>query len=50
MIPHSTITVSNAHGIKAMVARIIGISDYKDTVYHHCIEIPQINEEGTTDN
>jgi glutamine---fructose-6-phosphate transaminase (isomerizing) len=47
--PHDTTfndTLSNAHEIKARGATVIGISDYKDTVYHHCIEIPHLNEEA----
>src|ERR671922_434619 len=46
--PHDTTfndTLSNAHEIKARGATVIGISDYKDDVYHHCIEIPHLNEE-----
>jgi glucosamine--fructose-6-phosphate aminotransferase (isomerizing) len=47
--PHDTTfndTLSNAHEIKARGATVIGISDYNDTVYHHCIEIPHLNEEA----
>jgi glutamine---fructose-6-phosphate transaminase (isomerizing) len=47
--PHDTTfndTLSNAYEIKARGATVIGISDYKDTVFHHCIEIPHINEEA----
>jgi glutamine---fructose-6-phosphate transaminase (isomerizing) len=46
--PHDTTfndTLSNAHEIKARGATVIGISDYKDDVYHHCIEIPHLKEE-----
>jgi glutamine---fructose-6-phosphate transaminase (isomerizing) len=46
--PHDTTfndTLSNAHEIKARGATVIGISDYKDNVYHHCIEIPHLKEE-----
>jgi glucosamine--fructose-6-phosphate aminotransferase (isomerizing) len=47
--PHDTTfndTLSNAYEIKARGATVIGISDYKDTVFHHCIEIPHLNEEA----
>ena len=47
--PHDTTfndTLSNAHEIRARGATVIGISDYKDAVYHHCIEIPHLNEEA----
>ena len=47
--PHDTTfndTLLNAHEIKARGATVIGISDYKDTVYHYCIEIPHLNEEA----
>jgi len=39
-------TISNAHEIKARGATVIGISDRKDDVYDHWIEIPQLKEES----
>lgn len=39
-------TISNAHEIKARGATVIGISDRKDDVYDHWIEIPHLNEEA----
>ena len=38
-------TLSNAHEIRARGATVIGISDNNDAVYHHCIEIPHLDEE-----
>ncbi|HEY1211874.1 MAG TPA: glutamine--fructose-6-phosphate transaminase (isomerizing), partial [Nitrososphaera sp.] len=38
-------TLSNAHEIRARGATVIGISDNKDAVYHHYIEIPHLDEE-----
>jgi glutamine---fructose-6-phosphate transaminase (isomerizing) len=37
-------TISNAHEIKARGATVIGISDSKDDVYDHWIEIPRLNQ------
>jgi len=39
-------TISNAHEIKARGATVIGISDSKDDVYDHWIEIPHLKEEA----
>jgi glucosamine--fructose-6-phosphate aminotransferase (isomerizing) len=39
-------TISNAHEIRARGATIIGISDQKDDVYDHWIEIPHATEEA----
>ncbi|HKX81725.1 MAG TPA: glutamine--fructose-6-phosphate transaminase (isomerizing) [Nitrososphaera sp.] len=37
-------TISNAHEIKARGATVIGISDSKDDVYDHWIEIPRLSQ------
>jgi glucosamine--fructose-6-phosphate aminotransferase (isomerizing) len=39
-------TISNAHEIKARGATVIGISDRKDDIYDHWIEIPHLKEEA----
>jgi glucosamine--fructose-6-phosphate aminotransferase (isomerizing) len=39
-------TISNAHEIKARGATVIGISDRRDDVYDHWIEIPHLSEEA----
>ena len=39
-------TISNAHEIKARGATVIGISDSKDDVYDHWIEIPHLNQSA----
>jgi glutamine---fructose-6-phosphate transaminase (isomerizing) len=39
-------TISNAHEIKARGATVIGISDSKDDVYDHWIEIPRLNQSA----
>jgi glucosamine--fructose-6-phosphate aminotransferase (isomerizing) len=37
-------TISNAHEIKARGATVVGISDIKDEVYDHWIEIPRLDQ------
>lgn len=39
-------SISNAHEIKARGATVIGISDAKDDVYDHLIEIPRMEQEA----
>jgi glucosamine--fructose-6-phosphate aminotransferase (isomerizing) len=39
-------SISNAHEIKARGASVIGISDAKDDVYDHWIEMPGMSEEA----
>ncbi len=39
-------SISNAHEIKARGATVIGISDAKDDVYDHLIEIPHLEQEA----
>jgi glucosamine--fructose-6-phosphate aminotransferase (isomerizing) len=39
-------SISNAHEIKARGATIVGISDVKDGIYDHWIEIPRMSEEA----
>jgi glucosamine--fructose-6-phosphate aminotransferase (isomerizing) len=36
--------ISNAHEIKARGAKVIGISDLKNSIYDHLIEIPAVEE------
>ena len=49
MNPHDSTfsdTISNAHEIKARGATVIGVSDRKDDVYDHWIEVPHVSEEA----
>ncbi len=39
-------SISNAHEIKARGATVIGISDAKDDIYDHLIEIPHMEQEA----
>jgi glucosamine--fructose-6-phosphate aminotransferase (isomerizing) len=39
-------TISNAHEIKARGATVIGISDSKDEVYDHWIQIPHMKQDA----
>jgi glucosamine--fructose-6-phosphate aminotransferase (isomerizing) len=39
-------SISNAHEIKARGATVIGISDVKDDVYDHWIQIPHLDQEA----
>jgi glutamine---fructose-6-phosphate transaminase (isomerizing) len=39
-------SISNAHEIKARGATVIGISDIKDDIYDHWIEIPHLDQEA----
>jgi glucosamine--fructose-6-phosphate aminotransferase (isomerizing) len=39
-------SISNAHEIKARGATVIGISDARDDVYDHLIEIPRMEQEA----
>ncbi|WP_337863926.1 glutamine--fructose-6-phosphate transaminase (isomerizing) [Nitrososphaera sp.] len=39
-------SISNAHEIKARGATVIGISDAKDEVYDHWIQIPHMDQEA----
>ncbi|MGI0037896.1 MAG: glutamine--fructose-6-phosphate transaminase (isomerizing) [Nitrososphaera sp.] len=39
-------TISNAHEIKARGATVVGISDVKDEVYDHWIEIPHLSQSA----
>ena len=39
-------SISNAHEIKARGATVIGISDSKDDVYDHFVEIPHMEQEA----
>ncbi len=39
-------SISNAHEIKARGATIIGVSDVKDDIYDHFIEIPHMEQEA----
>jgi len=39
-------SISNAHEIKARGATVIGISDAKDEIYDHFIEIPHMEQEA----
>ena len=39
-------SISNAHEIKARGATVIGVSDIKDDIYDHWIEIPHLDQEA----
>jgi len=39
-------SISNAHEIKARGATVIGISDIKDDIYDHWIQIPHMDQEA----
>jgi glucosamine--fructose-6-phosphate aminotransferase (isomerizing) len=39
-------TISNAHEIKARGATVIGISDSKDEVYDHWLQIPHMKQDA----
>ena len=39
-------SISNAHEIKARGATVIGISDIKDEIFDHWIEIPHLDQEA----
>ncbi len=39
-------TISNAHEIKARGATVIGISDSKDEVYDHWVQIPHLKQDA----
>jgi glucosamine--fructose-6-phosphate aminotransferase (isomerizing) len=39
-------SISNAHEIKARGATVIGISDVKDDIYDHWIQIPHLDQEA----